>query len=174
MCVALQAHRSVILIGVRMGAIIRGGLSAATLTALTAAAAGCAGPVAVPVPQPAPAESTHRLCAALQDELPSSVLDQVRRPTEPESALTAAWGNPPITLRCGVATPPALTPTSLLATINDIDWLPEQRSAGYVFTTVHREVNVEVAVPDAFAPETDVLVDLQPAIDATIPLTATE
>jgi hypothetical protein len=97
------------------------------------------------------------------------VLNQVRRPTEPDSIFTSAWGNPPITLRCGVTTPSALTPTSLLATINGIDWLPEQRSAGYVFTTVGRAVNVEVAVPDAFTPETDVLVDLGRSITAHVP-----
>lgn len=143
------------------------GIVAALTLGLTA---GCAGSVAVPVPSPEPTGSAASTCADLDEALPSSVLDQVRRQTEPDSVFTSAYGNPPITVRCGVGVPLALTATSLLATINDIDWLPEQRSAGYVFTTVGRVVNVEVAVPDAFTPETDVLVDLSPSIEANIPL----
>ncbi|NQU37411.1 MAG: DUF3515 family protein [Actinobacteria bacterium] len=137
-------------------------------------ATGCAGSVAVPVPNPEPTGLTAQACTDLDGALPSSVLDQVRRPTEPQSIFTSAYGNSPITVRCGVAVPASLTATSLLATINGIDWLPEQRSAGYVFTTIGRVANVEVAVPDAFAPETDVLVDLSPSIEANIPLQAAQ
>jgi hypothetical protein len=155
----------------RAGLVVKAGLAGALTLGI---ATGCAGSVAVPVPNPEPTGSAAAVCSALDDALPSSVLDQVRRRTEPESAFTSAYGNPPITVRCGVGIPTALTATSLLATINDIDWLPEQRSAGYVFTTVGRVVNVEVAVPDVFAPETDVLVDLSPSIEANIPLTVAQ
>jgi hypothetical protein len=51
-----------------------------------------------------------------------------------------------------------------------VDWLPEQRSAGYVFTAVGRQAYVEVAVPNAYAPETSVLPDLAPAIAANVPV----
>ena len=67
--------------------------------------------------------------------------------------------------------PTALTPTSQLLTVDGVDWLPEQLTAGYLFTTVGRQVNVEVAVPDAYTPEADVLVDLSPVIAKLDPVT---
>ncbi len=71
-------------------------------------------------------------------------------------------------LRCGVATPAALTPTSQLLTVDGVDWLPEELSAGYLFTTVGRSLNVEVSVPGAYSPESDALVDLSTAVAATV------
>lgn len=97
-------------------------------------------------------------------------MNLVKRPTEPDSYLIAAWGNPPVTLRCGVGAPPGLKPTSRLVTIANVDWLPEQRSAGYVFVTTGRVANVEVSVPDAYQPETQALDDLANAVRAADPL----
>jgi len=129
---------------------------------------GCAGPVAVPEPIPTSPESAAA-CATLDTNLPSSVLTAVRRKTDPEVATTAAWGDPPITLRCGVARPASLVATSTLITVDGIDWYPEERSAGYLFTTDGLVANVEVAVPDTYTPETSVLPDLGPAIAKSVP-----
>jgi len=96
--------------------------------------------------------------------LPQAVLDQRSVDTKPSSALTAAWGDPAIVMRCGVATPVALTPTSQLVSVNGVDWFPEPVDSGYRFTTVSREANVEVLVPDAYAPEANALVDLAATI----------
>ncbi len=148
------------------GRVIWGAGISLAAAAITAA---CAGPVTVPLPIPEPTGEIVTVCSDLDAVLPSAVLDQVRRVTEPESALTTAWGSPPITLRCGVPAPASLTPTSQLLTVNGVDWLPEQRSAGYVFVTFGRVANVEVAVPDAFAPESDVLVDLAEPIEKSVP-----
>ena len=142
------------------------GASAAVILVLT----GCSGPVAVPVPS-ATATAVHRVCASVQSDLPSAVGNLVKRPTEPESDLVAAWGNPPITLRCGVSKPAGLLPTSQLVTVDDVDWFSEQRTAGYLFTTVGRVANIEVAVPDAYKPETDALVDLAAAVKSNDPKT---
>lgn len=142
------------------------GLGSALVVTLVA---GCAGPVAVPVPTPSSPEALAA-CTALDANVPSSVLTAVRRSTEPDSPNTAAWGDPPITLQCGVAKPASLIATSALVTIDDVDWYPEQRSAGYVFTTTGRVANVEVAVPDAYAPETGALADLGPAIRQSVPV----
>jgi hypothetical protein len=73
-------------------------------------------------------------------------------------------------LRCGVAVPSALSSTSQLVTVDGVDWLPEQLTHGYVFTTVGRVLSVEVTVPDHYAPEADALSDLSPTIAAMIPL----
>ncbi len=130
----------------------------------------CAGPVAVPAPV-ASNPTGEAACAALDSALPSSILTAVRRKTEPESPLTAAWGDPPITLRCGVPKPESLAATSALITVDGVDWLPEERSAGYVFTTTGLVANVEVAVPDAYSPETGALTDIAPAIKQSVPPT---
>lgn len=129
----------------------------------------CAGPVTVPAPQPTSA-AVVEACDQLNNALPSSVLNAVRRTTEPQTPTTAAWGDPPITLRCGVTKPSGLTPTASLLRVDGVDWLPEQRSAGYVFTTVGRQAFIEVAVPSAYAPETGVLTDLAPAITSAVPV----
>ena len=93
------------------------------------------------------------------------------RDTDPPSDLTAAWGDPAITVRCGVPDPQALTPSAQLFTIDGVDWFPEQLDAGYVFTTYQRETNVEVSVPDAYNPESDPVTELSGSVKDTIPRT---
>jgi len=103
-------------------------------------------------------------CAALHGALPDEVLGKTVTATNPRSPYTAAWGDPSIVLRCGVPTPAALTPTSQLITVDGVDWLPEQLTGGYLFTTVGRELNVEVSVPSAYSPEADALADLSSVV----------
>ena len=136
---------------------------------LALALSGCGGgpaKVAPPVPTSAPAA---RACAALSAALPDVLDGHNARSTEPDSELTAAWADPAIVLRCGVATPPELRPTSELYTINDIDWLPVDTDRGWRFTTVGRIANVEVTVPNRYEPAVNPLVDLAAAIAATVP-----
>ncbi|MFI0431707.1 MAG: DUF3515 domain-containing protein [Candidatus Nanopelagicales bacterium] len=125
---------------------------------------GCAAPVALTPPSP-PAEA----CKVLADQLPDRVAGQERRPTTPASSATAAWGDPPISLRCGVSTPSAYTPGVQLVAVNGVDWLPEQLSNGVRFTALGRLANVEVTVPSAYRPEADALTDLSPVIRSVIP-----
>lgn len=124
----------------------------------------CATPVTIPPPDP-----LDPACAELSERLPTRVAGQDPRPTTPESVATAAWGDPPISLRCGVPTPAALQPTSALITINGIDWFTQDLEAGTRFTTVGRVANVELTVPAAYEPEADVLVELALPISRAIP-----
>jgi hypothetical protein len=100
--------------------------------------------------------------------LPHTVDDADRRDVTPDSPYVAAWGDPAIILRCGVARPPALAPTSELVTVNGVDWLPEPEDAGYRFTTTGREAYVEAWVPNDYAPEVNPLVDLAAAVTAAV------
>lgn len=130
---------------------------------------GCA-PGPVPVAVPSPSESAaESACDALADALPRVVLDQPVRATDPDSPWTAAWGGPAITLRCGVARPAALVPTSELVTVNGVDWMPEQLTHGWRFTTTGRVAYVEVDVPVDYRPEVEALVDLAAAITEADP-----
>jgi uncharacterized protein DUF3515 len=126
-------------------------------------------PVAV---EPAsPSGAAAAACRALHDALPSQVGGLAGRPTTPASATTAAWGDTPILLRCGVGRPAGLEPTSELTTVDGVDWFPQQLTHGYRFTTVGRTAFVEVTVPDADGPEVRALVDLAPAVTHAVPAT---
>jgi Protein of unknown function (DUF3515) len=109
-------------------------------------------------------------CAAFTAALPAE-LPTVgeRRDVTPESELTAAYGDPPVGVRCGVADPGALEPTSTLVTVDGIDWLPEELTGGWRLTSVGRTANVEITVPTAQGPAPSVAADLAPTITATLP-----
>jgi Protein of unknown function (DUF3515) len=131
--------------------------------------------VAVTPPTPA-SRAAAASCAALDRLLPARVDGQTRRSVDPSSPLTAAWGDPGITLRCGVPEPTVLRPGS--ANYNPsadeiyadgVAWLIEQESSGYRFTAAQRSVYVEVDVPAAYQPETNALADLAAAVIAGVP-----
>jgi hypothetical protein len=104
----------------------------------------------------------------VHDELPDSVDGQARRDTEPASVRTAAWGDPPVVLRCGVPRPPGLTATSEVIEVNGVEWFLAGSERGYVFTTVGRRPYVELRVPADTPREqaTAPLVDVAEAVSA--------
>jgi hypothetical protein len=116
-----------------------------------------------------PEPGTSEACATLWEALPEVVSDAVRRDTEPAVPYVAAWGDPAVVLRCGVPLPPEYGPDSQLLDVDGVGWLPVDGEGGTFFTAADRDVHVEVAVPDDYAPEADVLTDLTPAILDTIP-----
>lgn len=122
--------------------------------------AGCGRQVAVPAP-----DVPNDACAAVT--VPSSVAGAGQRPTAEPG--TAAWGEPPITYRCGVHRPAALTPTARLLDVNGIGWLPldGQGGAGFIAVTwpsADSPVYVEVLVPQEYAAPADVLIDISAAL----------
>ena len=127
--------------------------------------------VAVPVPTPNPKDAA--ICQKLTPTLPETVADQPKRKVADAPDLTAAWGNPPITVRCGVVKPSALEHTSSLITVNGIDWFAEELSAGWRFTSMNTFVFVEVTVPNNYNPEANALVDLSASLKKIVVLAAT-
>jgi hypothetical protein len=109
------------------------------------------------------------VCTALLDQLPVRVLNAERREVEP-GRFSAAWGDPPITLRCGVEKPPKLSPSSPCFEVNGVGWLAEEATGGYLFSTIGRTTYVEVGVPSHYSPEANALVDLAAAVSANDPL----
>ena len=134
---------------------------ALTLVAALALLTGCTGTVTVP--EPTPDDADRSTCTALVAALPDEVEGGLRRTTEP-GVLTAAWGDPPITLRCGVSAPPGLTPSSECLEINGVGWFSEDAEGGVLFTTIGRAAFVEVAVPADYSPPVNPLVDLAAAV----------
>jgi hypothetical protein len=132
--------------------------------AAVVALASCSpGPVSV-----APVSAPPAACKALLAGLPSQVGSQDARPVSPAGA-GAAWGSPPVVLRCGVRRPAAMTSSASCVEVNDVGWFAEQREPGYVFTTIGRSVYVELTVPSAYAPESNALVDVADAVKTHIP-----
>lgn len=126
----------------------------------------CSG--AVSVPDPAPTGQSEQVCAALMADLPITVLDGKRRKVEP-GRHSAAWGDPAITLRCGVEKPPKLSAGSPCYEVNGVGWFAEEASGGYLFTTIGRTAYVEVGVPSEYAPEANALVDLAATVSSHDP-----
>lgn len=133
--------------------------------------AGC-GTGAVDVPAPSPGPSALGLCRKLHDRLPGHVHGESRRSVRPDSELVAAWGSPAIALRCGVGRPRALRPTSVLAVVDGVSWLPVPEDRPTTFTAVGRRAYVEVTVPSEYSPPGEVLTDFAVPITTTIPAAA--
>ena len=131
--------------------------------------AACSRPVEVPVtasPEPAVATACASFTAALPTELPTV---GERREVTPQSDLTAAYGDPPVGVRCGVPDPtgPGADPT--VVTVDGIDWLAQELTGGWRLTSVGRTANVEITVPTEQGPAPSVAADLAPTIEATLP-----
>ncbi|MFC6163037.1 DUF3515 domain-containing protein [Kribbella sp. NPDC058693] len=126
--------------------------------------AGCSpGPTPVPVPSPAPAVAAA--CTQLIQAMPAKVLDQKKRKTSPESPLTTAYGNPSIEVTCGVAPPAGMAEAqSQCFQVNGVGWFAKQVQNGYIFTTIGRELYLEMAVPSKYSPEANALTDVSDAI----------
>ncbi|MDH4158799.1 MAG: DUF3515 domain-containing protein [Actinomycetota bacterium] len=135
--------------------------------ALALGLTGCGGPVEVAAPAlaPGPAQTCARLVAAL----PETVAGQSSREVSPTEAAAAAWGDPPIVVRCGVAVPDGMTAQAQLFEVDGLAWYPEELPDGYRFTTYDREPRVEVVVPGAYAPEISVVAAVGEAVRATVP-----
>lgn len=125
---------------------------------------------------PSPHGKKAKVCRNLYAKLPHAVDGHQRRKTEPRSSYTAAWGDPAVVLTCGVRKPAVLRPHSGkydprtdASAVNGVDWLFEEESDGYRFTTVNRGTNVRVTVPNAYSPEVNPLLDLASVVKRTVP-----
>ena len=146
-----------------MGAVV---VSAALLLAT-----GCSDTVSVNAPPLSQADA--RACRALVNALPDSVADLNRRPVDDGDGYAAAWGDPPIVLRCGVPVPKGLDKFATCQVTNGVAWfIPESQTQGdrvdVLMTTVGRSQNVEVAIPSDYFPPANTMVDLASAVKSTI------
>lgn len=114
---------------------------------------------------------TAEVCSALVAALPGTVDGAERRDVEPPGAPGAAWGDPPIVLRCGVAMPESFDDFATCQVTDGVGWfVPEEQMTGtpvaITMTTIGRDVNVEVALPEEHWPPANAMVDLGEAIEA--------
>ncbi|HEY6749112.1 MAG TPA: DUF3515 domain-containing protein [Mycobacteriales bacterium] len=118
--------------------------------ATPAATAGALPAIRVAAP-PALTPAAQQACQELISALPTTLGDLPPRPVDSPSPYVVAWGDPAVTLRCGVARPPAFIATADVQQISGVTWFPERRGQTTAWTVVDRPVYVEVLVPAADA-----------------------
>jgi hypothetical protein len=124
-------------------------------------------PMAVP---PLPAREAT-VCRALTSQLPADVRGLPQRKVTGGAEQNAAYGEPPITLSCGV---PAATfpPTDDVYRLNQVCWHAAPGGGGTVWTTVDREVPVRVVVPTGYEPAGQWTIAFSNPVAASVPSVA--
>ena len=115
-----------------------------------------------------PPAAEQQACVRLVEALPETVGDQPRAEVT-GNPLAAAWGDPAVVLRCGVAGPADFTPLSTCQDINGVLWfVPEgqvtDQSLDAVVTSMGTLPRVEVTVPAELRPPQGILTDLSDAL----------
>jgi Protein of unknown function (DUF3515) len=105
----------------------------------------------VPVDPPSAAPATARACAPLAAALPATLTGLAGRPVQPATPLVAAWGEPPVVLRCGVGRPAGFVVGAQTLVVNGVTWFTEDAAGTLRWTAVDRPVYVEADVPSGYA-----------------------
>ena len=153
-----------------MGVALLVGLAGCSAGRPAGPAPQATGPVDVPVPASRVVGVT-RACAALVARLPAELGPGIRRrPVTGDPGRTAAWGDPAITLQCGVPRPdPAIEPL----TIDGLAWAVKDVGAGQLWTTRDRAVAVSVRIGDGYEGQGELVVPLAAPVLATLPAART-
>ena len=65
-----------------------------------------------------------------------------------QAGAVAAWGDPPVVLRCGIPTPAELTCSAPVQVVDGVTWLPLTGQGATTYLVVDRSVRVALTVPD--------------------------
>ena len=125
-------------------------MSALTCLLLTACSPG-----KVPIEEQDLSEADRATCEALVDDLPDTLAGELRRSTDPEDALGAAWGDPAYVLTCGVPEPADYAPTAECSVVKGVGWYvpDDQLSDPRIDATpiaLSRTPYVELLVPSRY------------------------
>jgi hypothetical protein len=123
-------------------------------------------PVAVPstpvqMAAPALSERVAQVCLAVTSQLPTALRGLPARKVSAGPEQNAAYGQPPVTVACGVPQPtmceradgghPGCVPLdAVMFKMNGVCWYGQDGPATDVFTTMDREVAVRVSVPGSY------------------------
>lgn len=117
---------------------------------------------AAPVPLAAPKLSPRaaEVCLAVTSQLPAALRTLPARRVSAGPEQNAAYGEPAITVQCGVTSPPMCRTLTAgpdcvpldteLLTMNSVCWYADQGPAATAFTTLDREIAVRVTVPSSY------------------------
>ncbi|MEV2276321.1 DUF3515 domain-containing protein [Nocardiopsis sp. NPDC049922] len=129
---------------------------------------GC-GAGTVRMEPPAVDGTTTEVCTAFVAALPDTLLDAERANVRPESDVMAAWGDPPIGVRCGIPRPAALTVDAPLQEVDGVPWLPVPADDPAMFVAVGHTAYVELTVPPSHGPPAAALTTLSALVEEHIP-----
>jgi hypothetical protein len=123
-----------------------------------------------PVTMAAPAlgEPGATTCRLLMAKLPDRLRDRVRRPVVAGPEQNAAYGDPPITVSCGVpgtVVPPGEQPF----TLSGVCWYGVVGQTNAVLTTQDRTVPIVVTIPRTYAEPGQWTIEFSGPIVATDP-----
>ncbi|WP_299958274.1 DUF3515 family protein [uncultured Modestobacter sp.] len=106
-------------------------------------------PVEVDTPEVTPA--AELACPVLMAQLPLEVAGETSRLVDSDSLFAYAWGDPPAVLVCGVDPPAGFVVGGPQAIeVNGVQWFIDTTDPDvYVWTTVDRNVPVQVTVPSS-------------------------
>lgn len=117
---------------------------------------------------PALAERPATVCRALLSRLPASLRDLAQRPVTAGSEQNAAYGDPALTVACGIPSP-SFAPTDDVWLVNRVCWHAADQSDAMVLTTVDREVPVQVTVPRVYEQALQWVAPVSESVVAAIP-----
>ncbi|MGH3663119.1 MAG: DUF3515 family protein, partial [Micromonosporaceae bacterium] len=83
------------------------------------------------------AKSDAATCRGLLARLPDTLRGLRQRPVSAGAEQNAAYGQPPIVLRCGVAQPD-VAPTATVYSLSTVCWVPTKTKRATVWTTLDR------------------------------------
>jgi hypothetical protein len=142
---------------------------AASVSGATADPRGDLPPVQVDTPDVTPAADLA--CPVLMGQLPLEIAGETSRQVASDSPFAYAWGDPPVVLLCGTAPPAGYVvggPQTIV--VSGVEWFVDVTDPDlYVWTTVDRNVPVQVRVPSTS--DSAVPTALSPIIATAIPYT---
>jgi Protein of unknown function (DUF3515) len=106
---------------------------------------------ALRVPAPPASAAAERFCPRLLAAMPLTLTGLAARPVDSPSPNVAAWGEPPVVLRCGVPRPRGFVVGVQTFVVNGVTWFAEPHGNRTVWTVVDRPVYVEATVPAGYA-----------------------
>lgn len=116
---------------------------------LATAAVACTAGDDLPAVSVTAVPTGHRAaCERLAAELPDDLGDGLpQRDTDPADPHVAAYGDPPVVVRCGAPPPAKYKLGDPLLNVNGVAFFYEERGDVVVWSTPRAFVNVEVTVP---------------------------
>lgn len=130
-------------------------LPIAALLALPLALSACGGPVEVDVPKLSAED--RAACDAFAADLPATLFDEERVEVEPDDAPAAAYGDPAIVVRCGVAQPKGFDLTASCESADGVGYyIPDEQyddqGLDLTLTAAGYRPRVEVTIPASYRP----------------------
>jgi len=117
--------------------------------------------------RPATADG-RRQCAALISALPDSLGTLNRRTVRGDQQSTAAWGDPPVGLKCDAPRPAGAV--GEVINVDGVDWVPAPDATGVSWTTAGRRLTVLVRFPKRYDSQGPLLARLSPAVRRAVPV----